>query len=77
TIDGALIDAMTSGDRRRGDSLHLVVMDAHKAINQLQAATAVETLAGARVYGLTAQSRPLVDAFMAGLNRTATLKFDH
>jgi uncharacterized protein Yka (UPF0111/DUF47 family) len=77
TIEGAAIDRMTSGDRSRGDSLHLVVMDAHKAINRLQAATAVELLAGASVHNLSKRSRRLVEAFMGGLNRTAPLKFDH
>lgn len=77
TISGAQIDAITSGDRGAGDSLHLIVMDAHRAINQLQAATATETLAGALVHGLSEGSRRLVTAFMGGLNRTAPLKFDH
>ena len=72
-----VIDAMTSGDRKGRDSLHLIVMDAHRAINKLQAATAVETLAGARVHGLSARGRTRVEAFMSGLNRTAPLKFDH
>jgi len=72
-----LVDTMTSGDRSTGDSLHLLVMDAHKAINALQAETAVETLAGARVHSLSRRARTLVEAFMRGLNRTAPLKFDH
>jgi uncharacterized protein Yka (UPF0111/DUF47 family) len=76
-IGGEEIDAMTSGDREGGDSFHLVVMDAHRAINQLQAATATETLAGAHVHGLSQGSRSLVSAFMEGLNRTAPLKFNH
>ena len=71
------IDAMTSGDRKRGDSLHSLVMDAHRAINELQAETADEMLAGARVHRLSEQGRQLVQAFMYGLNRTAPLKFDH
>jgi hypothetical protein len=76
-IPGDLIAAITSGNRKAEDSLHLVVMDAHRAINQLQAATAVETVAGARVHRLSEQGRRRVEAFMAGLNRTAPLKFDH
>ncbi|MDX2202660.1 MAG: hypothetical protein NW223_07915 [Hyphomicrobiaceae bacterium] len=76
-IAGGLVSAMTSGSRAKGDSLHLVVMDAHKAINRLQAETAVETLAGARVHRLTQAGRAQVEAFMGGLNRTAPLKFDH
>jgi uncharacterized protein Yka (UPF0111/DUF47 family) len=72
-----LVDRITSGDRSAGDSLHLLVMDAHKAINALQAETAVETLFGARVHSLSPRARTLVEAFMRGLNRTAPLKFDH
>ena len=72
-----LLDTMTSGDRSAGDSLHLLVMDTHKAINALQAATAIETLMGARVHSLSPRAHMLVEAFMRGLNRTAPLKFDH
>lgn len=77
TIWAGEIAAMTSGDRKSGDSLHLIVMDAHKAINRLQAETAVETLDGARVHHLSPTGRCRVQAFMRGLNRTAPLKFDH
>lgn len=77
SVPGSLIAAMTSGDRKAGDSLHLVVMDAHRAINRLQAETAVEDVAGARVHHLSESGRRRVEAFMRGLNRTAPLKFDH
>ncbi|WP_072376546.1 DUF47 family protein [Hyphomicrobium sp. NDB2Meth4] len=76
-VPGADIDAMTSGDRERGDSPHLLVMDAHRAINALQAATATDNILGASVYRLPERSRRLVESFMSGLNRTAVLKFDH
>lgn len=59
------------------DSLHQLVMDLHKALNTLAVACAEETLAGASVYGLEPEDRPLVVAFMSGVNRTAPLKFDH
>ena len=72
-----LIAAITSGDGKAGDSPHLVVMDAHRAINRLQASTAVETIAGARVHRLSEKGKQCVEAFMGGLNRTAPLKFDH
>lgn len=77
TISGTAIDAMTSGDRDLSDSPHLLVMDAHRAINALQAATATETILGASVYRLSDRSKRLVACFMSGLNRTAVLKFDH
>jgi uncharacterized protein Yka (UPF0111/DUF47 family) len=52
-------------------------MDLHKRLNALQADLAEETLDGAAAYNLAATDRPLVLAFMAGVNRTAKLKFDH
>lgn len=76
-ISAAQIDGMTSGDRKAGDSIHLVIMDAHRAINALQTRMAAELLDGAHVHGLTARSKPLVMAFMKGVNRTAPLKFNH
>ena len=76
-ILGDQIAAMTSGDRKRSDSLHLLVMDAHRAINRLQVETAVETIDGARTHHLSSTGRCQVKAFMRGLNRTAPLKFDH
>lgn len=77
SVSGGLISTMTSGDRKAGDSLHLVVMDAHKAINKVQAATALEDLDGAKCHHLSERGRARVKAFMAGLNRTAPLKFEH
>ena len=52
-------------------------MDLHKQLNALQAGLAEETIDGAAAYGLADADRPRVAAFMAGLNRTARLKFDH
>jgi len=76
-IDGRRIDAMTSASRGQGDSLHLLVMDLHKGLNKLQSDIAEEVIAGAKVYGVAPSDRPLVEAFMRGVNRTAPLKFDH
>jgi uncharacterized protein Yka (UPF0111/DUF47 family) len=77
-VPRGVISSMTSA-RRDGsiDSLHLLVMDLHRAINGLQGSLAEETLDGARVWRLADEDRPLVRAFMSGLNRTAPLKFDH
>ncbi len=76
-VDPAAIAAMTRAAPAGEDSLHQLVMDLHKALNRLQTALAREALDGAAVYGLAEDDRPLVRAFMAGLNRTAPLKFDH
>ncbi len=71
------IQAITSGDRGAGDSLHILVMDMHRALNALQASLASETIDGCRAYGIRASDRPQIAAFMGGIGRTAPLKFDH
>ncbi|MEW5966712.1 MAG: hypothetical protein AB1720_06890 [Pseudomonadota bacterium] len=71
------IHAIASGDRAAGDSLHLLVMDMHRALNALQASLASETISGCRAYGIRDADRALIAAFMEGINRTAPLKFDH
>jgi hypothetical protein len=60
-----------------GDSLHRLVMDLHKALNRLAMQCAEEVVAGARTYGLTPGDKPVVAAFMRGLERTRALKFNH
>ena len=52
-------------------------MDLHKRLNAMQVELAEETVDGAAVYNLAEADRPLVAAFMSGLNRTAKLKFSH
>lgn len=73
----AAITRLVSGERERGDSLHLLVMDLHKALNALQAQIACEHILGAACYALAEVDRPRVSAFMHGVQRTARLKFDH
>ena len=76
-IAPAEIDRLASASPGKHESLHLLVMDLHKALNRLAAETAVETLDGARVHALDERDRRLVKAFMRGLNRTAPLAFGH
>ncbi|HML10818.1 MAG TPA: DUF47 family protein [Stellaceae bacterium] len=76
-VTGDTIAALSSGRPEAGDGVHVLVMDLHKELNRLQAAIAEDTVAGAAAYGITAQDRPLIEAFMAGVARTAPLKFDH
>jgi hypothetical protein len=76
-LDPAFITAMTSGDRTGPDSAHRLVMDLHRRLNTVLGDIADETIDGAACSGLDAPDRDLVRAFMAGLNRTAGLKFDH
>jgi uncharacterized protein Yka (UPF0111/DUF47 family) len=76
-LSGETIAAMTSARPASGDGFHLLVLELHKAINHLQGAIATAEVAGAKAYGLTESDRPVLAAFMAGVNRTAPLKFDH
>ena len=76
-VSGETIAALTSGRPAAGDGIHLLVMDLHKEINRLQALIAQEEIPGAHGYGITAADRPLIEAFMAGVQQTAPMKFDH
>ena len=76
-VEGETIAALTSGRPDAGDGIHLLVMDLHKEIYRLQTLIAEEDIDGAKAYGLDASDRLLVAAFMKGVQRTATLKFDH
>ena len=77
TITGATISSLASGKQAAGDSVHLLIMDLHKALNSLQVEIATDNVDGALTYGLLADDRSLVAAFMKGVNRTCALKFDH
>ncbi|OPX67610.1 MAG: hypothetical protein A4E37_01338 [Methanoregulaceae archaeon PtaB.Bin056] len=76
-VERAAIEAITAGQRGEGDSIHLLVMDMHRALNRLQGDLASEVIDGAMAYLLGDGDRDLVRAFMSGVNRTAPLKFDH
>jgi len=77
TINFAHIARLTGLSGDHGESLHRLVMDLHKALNQLTAAHAEEVLACAHVYGLLPEDRPAIEAFMRGIESTRKLKFDH
>jgi len=77
TLRGSSIEAMTSGDRSRGDSMHLLVMDMHKALNRLQTEVAGEIINGASAYDIRAGDHALITAFMEGVAATRALKFEH
>ena len=54
------VAALTSARRGGDDSLHLLVIDLHKALNQAAAAAAVEVIDGAHVHGLDDAGRARV-----------------
>jgi uncharacterized protein Yka (UPF0111/DUF47 family) len=68
---------LTQGNRKHGDSFHILVMDLHKQLNVMASAIATENLEGAHVWQIEDADRPLIRAFMRGLQRTAPLKFSH
>jgi uncharacterized protein Yka (UPF0111/DUF47 family) len=76
-IDIGRISQLTSVAETGADSLHRLVMDLHKALNRLAAGCAEEVVSGAHAYGLGPDDRPIVTAFMRGIERTKSLKFDH
>jgi len=76
-IREAQVAKLTAVPGPEDDSLHRLVMDLHKALNRLAAACAQEIVAGASVYGLRPDDKPVIQAFMRGLERTRGLKFDH
>jgi uncharacterized protein Yka (UPF0111/DUF47 family) len=76
-LDAEALTAMIRAGEPAADSLHQLVLDLHKALNAQQAALAKESIDGAAAYGLIPADRERVAAFMAGVNRTAKLKFDH
>ena len=76
-LQAAEIGALTAARRDAGDSVHLLVMDLHKAVNRLAAETAAQDVDGAKAHHLTDWDEHRVRAFMRGLNRTAPLVFGH
>lgn len=68
---------LTRGDRKHGDSFHILVMDLHKQLNAMASEIATEDIEGAHVWQIDEADRPLIKAFMRGLHRTAPLKFSH
>jgi uncharacterized protein Yka (UPF0111/DUF47 family) len=83
-LDDSRLAQLTRGKRESGDSLHLLVMDLHKALNRLAARLQGEDIAGAHVWGLGEGDgahgeldRARITAFMQGLSRTRHLKGEH
>lgn len=77
TLTFAAIDDVGRIDRDGVDSVHLLVMDMHKAINRLAGSVAAETIDGAQAYRIDSWDRARIRAFMIGLNRTSRLAFGH
>lgn len=79
SIDADALASMTRGRREGGDSLHITIMDLHKALNRLAGRLSGEEVDGAQVWDLAEDGNDgaRVAAFMRGLNRTRGLKLDH
>ncbi len=57
-IEAGAVNAITHAVPGKGDSIHQLVMDLHKALNALQAELAEERLDGAAVYGIPTATGP-------------------
>ncbi len=79
SLDAEQLGDLTRGRRDAGDSLHLLVMDLHKALNRLASRLKGDVVAGAHTWQLAADGsdRARVEAFMRGVERTRALKLDH
>ncbi len=71
------LERIVSMDRSGNDSLCQLTADVDAALDRARREIAAEKVAGACGYALGPADRPLVEAFMAGVARTAMLKFDH
>jgi uncharacterized protein Yka (UPF0111/DUF47 family) len=76
-IEPAQVGRLTAVTDQHGDSVHRLIMDLHKALNELAMSHAESVVAGAHVYGLLPEDQPAVEAFMRGLDSTKGLKFGH
>jgi uncharacterized protein Yka (UPF0111/DUF47 family) len=76
-LTSAAVVELASAQRGGKDSVHLVVMDLHKALNALAAELATRDVGGALTHGLAAGDEELVRAFMRGVDSTRRLKLDH
>jgi len=71
------IRVLTKLSENGHDTMHQLAIDLHWELNRLQTSVTMETVDGARVYSILDRERPLIRAFMKGINETASLKLDH
>ena len=71
------IEALVRRTQNGRDSVHQLAMDLHWELNRLSGTVSTESIDGATAFGLTPADRTLVRVFMAGVNDTRRLKFDH
>jgi uncharacterized protein Yka (UPF0111/DUF47 family) len=71
------IDALTRHSGNGHDTVYQLAMDLRWELTRLEASVSLESIDGARAYGLTDADRVLVRAFTKGVTTTAALKFDH
>ncbi len=76
-VASGTINALTSVKRNGHDTVQQLIVDLQAELTRLQAEIPEERVDGADAFALTDVDRTLVRAFMAGVNRTSALKFDH
>jgi len=73
----AAVAALSRHSENGHDSAQHLATDLRWELNRLQAGLSLESVDGAKAYGLSEADRTLVRAFMKGVNETAALKLDH
>jgi len=76
-LTNTAIGELTTVSRNGHDTVHQLIVDMHAELNALQEAVSAEMIEGAHVYNVTGVDRPLIRAFMAGVQETTGLKFSH
>ena len=78
-LDDAALASLTKARRGEADSLHLLVMDLHKALHRVESRLQGRTIGGAHAWNLAADGsdEPRIEAFMRGVERTRAAKLDH
>ena len=76
-IPAGLVSRLTRPPHDGHDTLHGLVMDLHKALNDIASRLSEQEVAGARGFRLSEDDKARLAAFMRGLNRTSPLKFHH
>jgi len=71
------IAGATATGRDGFDTIQQLVMDLSRALSSMQTRFAPDGIDGASTWGVDPDDRAMVTAFMAGVNRTSVLKFDH
>ena len=76
-LTNATIGELTTVSRNGHDTVHQLIVDLRAELDALEQAVTSDTIDGAHVYNVADADRPLIRAFMTGVQETSGLKFNH